>query len=135
MPVNFPVRLKRTMIGYLIVAICMASLLNAHVHLSETHAGPDLHAHEAEIHFAHFESSHDSIDGHAPHTTDATTVDIHDEAGTTGVYKMLDIVAIVAAMLFALAVPLRTQCRVPLRTAPPRSDPHYSPLQARAPPR
>ena len=122
-------------ISYLIVAMVMASLLSAHVHLSESHTGPDLHSHATEIHFAHFESGHDSFDGYAPHASDATAVDIHDEAGTTSVYKILDVVAIVAAMLFLLAVPSHLEYRVPSRTTPRRSDPHYSPLQARAPPR
>jgi len=124
--------LKRTMIGYLIVTMVMASLMSAHVHLSESHAGPELHSHAAEIHFAHFESGHDSFDEHA---SDATAVDISDAASTTGIYKILDVVAIVAAMLFLLAVLSRFEYRVPSRTTPHRFDPHYSPLQARAPPR
>lgn len=135
MPSFLSTLFARTMIGYLIVAICMASLLSTHVHLSEAHTGPDLHAHDAVVHFAHFESGHDSLDGYAPHTTDATAVDMHDEASTTGIYKILDIVAVVAAMLFLLAVSCRPEYWFPSRTTPHRSDPHYSPLQARAPPR
>ncbi len=123
---------KRTMIGYLVVTMIMASLMSAHVHLPESHAGPDLHSHATEIHFAHFESGYDSFDDPA---SDATAVDIDDAASTTGVYKILDIAAIVAAMLFLLAVPSRREYRVPFRTTLHRSDPHYSPLQARAPPR
>ncbi len=129
------VLLKRTIIGYLIVALCMASLLSAHVHLPEHHAGQELHAHAPEIHFAHYEAGHDSFDSEALHTTDATAVDIEGAASTTGSYKILNVVAIVALVLFLLAVPARPEYRVPSRTTLHRSDPHYSPLQARAPPR
>ncbi|MBI3774805.1 MAG: hypothetical protein HY273_04500 [Gammaproteobacteria bacterium] len=132
MPAFLSAQLKRTMIGYLIVAMVMASLVSAHVHLPESHTGPELHSHAAEIHFAHFESGHDSFDEHA---SDATAVDINDAASTTGIYKILDVVAIVAALLFLLAAPSRCEYRVPARITPRRSDPHYSPLQARAPPR
>jgi hypothetical protein len=132
MPAFLSALLTRTMIAYLIVTMIMASLMSAHVHLSESHAGPELHSHAAEIHFAHFESGHDSFDEHA---SDATAVDINDAASPTGVYKILDVVAIVAAMLFLLALPSRPEYRFPSRTTPRRSDPHYSPLQARAPPR
>ena len=135
MHVFLSVLLKRTIIGYLIVALCMASLLSAHVHLQEHHAGPEFHAHAMEIHFAHFEAGHDSFDSEALHTTDATAVDIENEVGTTNLYKILDVVAIVAAVLFLLAVPSCREYRIPLRATLHRSDPHYSPLQARAPPR
>lgn len=130
---DFPyAMLKRTMIGYLIVAMVMASLVSAHVHLSESHTGPEFHSHAAEIHFAHFEAGHDSFDEHA---SDATVIDINDAAGTTDISRILDVVAIVAAMLFLLAIPFRPEYRVPSRTTPRCSDPHHSPLQARAPPR
>ncbi len=135
MPMLLPALLKRTLIGYLIVALCMVSLLSAHVHLSEHHTAPDAHTHTTEIHFAHFESGHDSFDEQAPHTTDATAVDINGEIGLTGGYKPLDIIAIALMVLFLRAAPFRTEYRFPARTTPHRSDPHYSPLQARAPPR
>ena len=135
MHVFLSVLLKRTIIGYLIAALCMASLLSAHVHLPEHHARPEFHAHATEIHFAHYEAGHDSFDNGALHTTDATAVDIEGAASTTGSYKILNVVVIMATLLFLLAVPSRREYRVPLRTTLHRSDPHYSPLQARAPPR
>ena len=135
MPIRYSALLRRTMISYLIVAICMASLVTAHVHLSETHTGANLHSHATEVHFTHFQSGHDSIDGEVLHTTDATAVDINSEVGSIGVCKILQVVALAATMLFLLVVPLRTQYRFSPHTKPHRSHPHYSPLQARAPPR
>lgn len=136
MPMILPTLLKRILIGYLIVTLCMVSLLSAHVHLSENHTGLDVHAHATEIHVAHFKSGHDSFDEQAPHTTDATAVDINDEVSSTGGgYKSLDIVAIALIVLFLRVIPFRTEHQVPARTTPHRSDPHYSPLQVRAPPR
>lgn len=135
MPIYLAALLKRTMIGYLIVAICMVSLVGTHVHLSENHTGPDFHLHEMELHFTHFESGHDSPGKHVPHTTDATTVDVKSEIGTTRAYKILDVAVLAAAILILLVVPFRTEYRLPSYTTPYRSHPHYSPLQARAPPR
>lgn len=122
------------MIGYLIVALCIAAFLNAHVHLSETHGGPESHAHASEIHVAHFESTHDSLDD-AVHTSDATAVDIDSAVGSIGLTMTLDLVAIAAVMLFLLAVPFRMGYSLPIHATPHRSDPHDSPQQARAPPR
>lgn len=135
MPIRYSALLRRTMIGYLIVAICMASLVTAHVHLSETHTGANLHSHATEIHFAHFQSGHDSIDGEVLHATDATAVDINGEAGSTGVCKILQVIALATVLLFLLVVPLCKKYRSSPHTKPHRSHLHYSPLQARAPPR
>ena len=127
--------LKRCMIGYLVIAVGMASLVGAHVHLSETHLGPDLHAHVKEVHFAHFASNHASLDeGHASHTTDTAAVDLDGAANTSGLCKLLDMVAITIALLFLLIM-VRTQQRYFWRTPHPLCHPRYSPLRARAPPR
>lgn len=122
------------MISYLIAAICMASLLSAHVHLSENHGGSDLHSHATEIHFAHFASTHDNLDAETQHATESTAVDIDGEVGPTGMWKILDVLTIVTAILLLLIVPFRTQQPLPLSKTPHRC-PRYSPLRARAPPR
>ena len=136
MRIFFPATLlKHLLIGYLAIAVGVASLVGAHVHLSESHLGPELHAHVKEVHFAHFASDHASLDeSHASHATDAAAVDLDGAANTLGLCKLLDIVAITIAMLFLLIV-VRTQQRYSWRTTPPPCHPRYSPLKARAPPR
>lgn len=134
MPMRFSPLLKRTLAGYLIAAICMASLLNAHVHLAENHAGANVHSHAAEVHFAHFPPGHDSIDGGAAgHSTDAIAVDLNGADGST-LCKILEVAALLVAIFFLRVASQRTGQRFSSPAKAPRFHPYYSPLQARAPP-
>ena len=102
MKLPVPLSLRNSLIGVVILSLCMMPLLGMgmHIHLAEIHMGHDLHGHDTETHGFHLhKSSHDNIDIDAQHLSDTQQIDIEQDSRLNKVFKLLALFSLVVIFL------------------------------------
>jgi len=111
---------RNSLVGVLILSLCIMPLLGLHIHLSATHMGNELHSHAAEMHGFHMHtSSHDSIDAEPSHQSDTQQISLDMDSTLYKIIKVLALVTLLvlfSAPFIARVINTVSNFIIPIRT-------------------